>query len=56
MGMGADITQQLTYSIAAVKIAQYGIPTAITFISIVQIGPLLTISGTVFQNIAFHER
>lgn len=61
MGMGPGITQQLTYSIAAAKIARHEIPAAIGFINIAQIGSMviavtaLTISVTVFQNIAFHK-
>ena len=58
MGMGPGITQQLTYSIAAAKTARHEIPAAIGFINIAQIGSMviaLTISVTVFQNIAFHK-
>jgi MFS family permease len=58
MGMGAGLAQQSAYSIAAAKVAPHEIPAAIGFINIAQIGAVviaLTISGAVFQNVAFHK-
>ena len=58
MGMGAGLAQQSAYSIAAAKVAPHEIPAAIGFVNIAQIGSIviaLTISGAVFQNIAFRN-
>jgi hypothetical protein len=58
IAIGAGLTSQAAYSIAPAKVAPHQIATAIGFMNVAQIGGImiaLTISGTVFQNIAFRD-
>jgi Major Facilitator Superfamily len=64
MAIGAGLSQQAAYSVAPVKVALHPkqgprrIPDAIGFINVAQIGAIviaLTITGTVFQNIAYRH-
>ena len=58
MGMGAGLAVQSAYPIAAAKVSPQEIPAVIGFINIAQIGSIviaLTVSGAVFQNVAFQN-
>jgi MFS family permease len=56
MAVGAGVSQQLGYSVAAAKVKPQDVPAAIGFINTAQLGSIviaLSISGSVFQNVAF---
>ena len=58
IAVGAGLAAQGAYSIAPAKVQPHQVPAAIGFINVAQIGGVviaLTISGTVFQNIAFTD-
>jgi Na+/melibiose symporter-like transporter len=56
MALGAGLTMQSGYSIAAAKVKEHEIQSAIGFINVAQIGSgaiCLSIAGNVFQNVGF---
>ena len=56
VAIGSGCTHQAAYSIAPAKVDPTKVPAAIGFINIGQIGAIvmaLTISGTIFQNVAY---
>jgi hypothetical protein len=58
IAIGSGLAAQAAYSVAPAKVQPYQVPAAIGFINVAQIGGIviaLTISGTVFQNIAFSD-
>jgi hypothetical protein len=55
IAIGAGLGAQTAYSVAPAKVQPHQVPAAIGFINVAQIGGIviaLTVSGTVFQNIA----
>ena len=55
IAIGSGLSAQTAYSVAPAKVQPHQVPSAIGFINIAQIGGIviaLTVSGTVFQNIA----
>jgi hypothetical protein len=57
IAIGSGISSQVAYSVASAKVQSQQVAAAIGFINVAQIGGIviaLTISGTVFQNIAFN--
>lgn len=55
IAIGAGLSAQISYSVAPAKVQPHQVPAAIGFINVAQIGGIviaLTVSGTVFQNIA----
>lgn len=55
IAIGAGLSAQAGYSVAPAKVQPHQVPAAIGFINVAQIGGIviaLTVSGTVFQNIA----
>jgi hypothetical protein len=55
IAIGAGLSAQTAYSVAPAKVQPHQVPAAIGFINVAQIGGnviALTVSGTVFQNIA----
>jgi MFS family permease len=58
IAIGAGVTSQAAYSIAPAKVQPHQIAAAIGYINVAQIGGVviaLTISGAVFQNVAFNK-
>jgi hypothetical protein len=58
IAIGCGCAQQAAYSIAPAKVEPHRVPDAIGFINVAQNGAVvvaLTISGTVFQNLAFRN-
>ena len=56
VAIGAGLTSQAAYSIGPAKVQPHQAPAVIGFINVAQIGSIviaLTISGTIFQNVAF---
>jgi hypothetical protein len=57
IAIGAGLTMQTGYSIAATKVKQTEVSAAIGFINVAQLGSTaitLAISGCIFQNLGFH--
>ena len=55
IAVGSGLSAQAAYSVAPAKVQPHQVPAAIGFINVAQIGGIviaLTVSGTVFQNIA----
>jgi hypothetical protein len=58
IAVGSGLTQQIGYSVVAVKVQPHEVPAAIGFMNVGQIGSLaiaLSISGAVFQNVGFNS-
>ncbi|KAJ6259382.1 Efflux pump patC [Drechslerella dactyloides] len=56
IAVGAGAASQVAYSVAPAKVQPHDVPSAIGFMNHAQIGTIvisLTISGTIFQNVAF---
>ncbi|KAK6544852.1 hypothetical protein TWF694_001533 [Orbilia ellipsospora] len=57
VAVGAGAASQVAYSVAPAKVQPHDVPSAIGFMNHAQIGTIvisLTISGTIFQNVAFN--
>ncbi|KAF3941837.1 hypothetical protein ABW19_dt0210279 [Dactylella cylindrospora] len=57
IAVGAGAASQIAYSVAPAKVQPHDVPSAIGFMNHAQIGTIvisLTISGTIFQNVAFN--
>ncbi|RVD83958.1 uncharacterized protein DFL_005726 [Arthrobotrys flagrans] len=56
IAVGAGAASQVAYSVAPAKVEPHDVPSAIGFMNHAQVGTIvisLTISGTIFQNVAF---
>lgn len=57
IAVGAGAASQVAYSVAPAKVKPHDVPAALGFMNHAQIGTIvisLTISGTIFQNVAFN--